>query len=263
MILVHRNPFEPMMAVYDAMHRRFHETAGQVRGNGAAAVAGTWAPPVELYETDDALVLQVELPGVSKDAVTVELHEHTLRLSGERTREPSVTGGPYQREEGHYGAFPRAFRMPTRVDEAKIQTTYRNGVLALRRPKQAAATPQGRPITGEPSHRPWGRSGVGSRPARPRRVWCGRVGRDLSDGRSREAVHTTIPRRGGLPPMTSTTGLAVSKTAPLVLVVESAEGPVCARSLTDLRGAGPRWSDDACTRLIEASQLLTCPPTPG
>jgi HSP20 family protein len=137
-----------MMAVCDERHRLFHGTVGQVRGDGATGVTGTWEPPVDIYETDDALVLQVELPGVSKDAVSVELHEHTLRLSGERTREPAVTGGQYHRQEGRYGAFQRAFRMPTMVDEAKIQATYHDGVLALRLPKHAAATPQGIPITG-------------------------------------------------------------------------------------------------------------------
>lgn len=148
MIFVRGSPFGPMMAVRDEMHRLFHGTFGQVRGDGATGVIGTWEPPVDMYETDDALVLQVELPGVSKDAVTVELHEHTLTLSGERTREPEVTGGQYHREEGRYGAFQRAFRMPTIVDQAKIQATYTNGVLALRLPKRAAATPQGIPITG-------------------------------------------------------------------------------------------------------------------
>jgi HSP20 family protein len=147
MILVRESPFGPMMAVRDEMHRLFRDTFGQVSGDAATGMTGTWEPPVDIYETDDALVLQVELPGVSTDAVNVELHEHTLRLSGERTREPAVTGGQYHREEGRYGAFQRAFRMPTIVDEAKIQATYRNGVLALRLPKQAAATPQGIPIT--------------------------------------------------------------------------------------------------------------------
>jgi HSP20 family protein len=148
MILVRGSPFGPMMAVRDEMHCLFHDTFGQVRGDGATGVTGIWEPPVDIYETDDALVLQVELPGVSKDAVSVELHEHTLRLSGERTREPSVTGGQYHREEGRYGAFQRAFRMPTIVDQAKIQATYKDGVLALRLPKQATATPQAIPITG-------------------------------------------------------------------------------------------------------------------
>ena len=147
MILVRQNSFGPMMAVRNQMHRLFHETFEPVRGDGATRVTGTWEPPVDIYETDDALVLQVELPGVSKDAVNVEVHEHTLRLSGERTREPAVTGGQYHREEGRYGAFQRAFRMPTIVDEAKIQATYQNGILALRLPKHAAATPQGIPIT--------------------------------------------------------------------------------------------------------------------
>jgi hypothetical protein len=63
--------------------------------------------------------------------------------------------------------------------------------------------------------------------------------------------------------MTSANVLAVSKTAPLVLVVESAEGTVCERSLTDLHGAGHRWSDDACASLIEDYRLLTCPPVAG
>ena len=148
MILVRESPFGPMMAVRDEMHRRFHEAFGPVRGDGAAGVPGTWEPPVDIYETDDALVLQVELPGVSKDAVTVELHEHTLTLSGERTREPAVTGGQYHREEGRYGAFQRAFRLPTLVDQAQVQATYKDGVLALRLPKRATATPKGIPITG-------------------------------------------------------------------------------------------------------------------
>jgi HSP20 family protein len=148
MILVRGSPFGPMIAMRDEMNRLFHGTFGQVRGDGATGVTGIWEPPVDIYETDDALVLQVELPGVSKDAVNVELHEHTLTLSGERTREPAVTGGQYQREEGRYGAFQRAFRMPTIVDQAKIQATYKDGVLALRLPKHAAATPQEIPITG-------------------------------------------------------------------------------------------------------------------
>jgi HSP20 family protein len=148
MILVRGSPCEPIIAMRDELQRLFHETLGQIRGDGATGGTGIWEPPVDIYETDDALVLQVELPGVSKDAVNVELHEHTLTLRGERTREPTVTGGQYQREEGRYGAFQRAFRMPTIVDQAKIQATYTNGVLALRLPKQAAATPQGIPITG-------------------------------------------------------------------------------------------------------------------
>jgi hypothetical protein len=63
--------------------------------------------------------------------------------------------------------------------------------------------------------------------------------------------------------MTIAKVLAVYKTVPLVLVVESAEGAVCELSLADLQGAGHRWSDDACTSLIEEYRLFTCQPVAG
>jgi HSP20 family protein len=148
MILVRGSSFGPMMAVSEDRPRLFHGAFGQDGGYGGTGGTRTWEPPVDIYETDDALVLEVELPGVSKDAVSVELHEQTLTLRGKRTREPAVTGGQYQWEEGRYGAFQRAFRLPTSVDQAKIQATYTNGVLALRLPKHAAARPQAIPITG-------------------------------------------------------------------------------------------------------------------
>jgi hypothetical protein len=58
--------------------------------------------------------------------------------------------------------------------------------------------------------------------------------------------------------MTIAKVLAVYKIAPIVLVVESAEGTVCELSLADLHGAGHQWSDDACTSLVEEYRLFTC-----
>jgi HSP20 family protein len=142
------------MSVPDEMHYLFHDVFGKDSGNsgnsgnGGTGVTGTWEPPVDIYETEDALVVAVELPGVSKEEVSVELHEHTLRLSGERKREPAVKEGHYQREEGRFGSFQRAFRLPATVDEAQVQATYKDGVLALRLPKRAAAKPKGIAITG-------------------------------------------------------------------------------------------------------------------
>jgi hypothetical protein len=63
--------------------------------------------------------------------------------------------------------------------------------------------------------------------------------------------------------MTIAKVLAVYKTSPLVLVVESAEGTVLELSLTDLRGAGHRLSDDACRSLVEDYQMFTCQPALG
>lgn len=148
MTFVRWNSSGNFMPVPKEIHHLFHEAFEKDRGHGGTAVTGTWEPPVDIYETDDALVLEVELPGVSTDAISVEIHEHTLRLSGERTHEPAVKGGQYQREEGRYGIFQRAFRLPAVVDQGKVQATHKNGVLALRLPKRDATRPKGIPITG-------------------------------------------------------------------------------------------------------------------
>lgn len=134
------------MSMPEEIHHLFHQAFEDNRGQRGTGATGTWEPPVDIYETDDALVLEVELPGVSTDAISLELHENTLRLSGKRPCEPAVKGGHYQRQEGRYGAFQRAFRLPLIVDQAKVQATYKNGVLALRLPKRDAARPQGIPI---------------------------------------------------------------------------------------------------------------------
>lgn len=136
------------MSFPETIHHLFHDAFENDRGHKKTEATGTWEPAVDIYETDDALVLEVELPGVSREAISVELHEHTLRLSGERTREPAVKAGQYRRAEGRYGAFQRVFRLPTIVDQGKVQATHKNGVLALRLPKRDAARPQGVPITG-------------------------------------------------------------------------------------------------------------------
>jgi HSP20 family protein len=141
-------PAGKFMSTSQDIHHLFHEAFENDRGPGGTRGSHTWEPPVESYETDDAHFLEVELPGVSRDAISVELHEHPLRLSGERTREPAVKGGQYRRGEGRYGAFQRLLRLPTSVDQSKVRATHKNGVLALRLPKHDAARARGIPMTG-------------------------------------------------------------------------------------------------------------------
>jgi HSP20 family protein len=148
MTLVRWSPYGNFMATPEEIHHLFHEAFENNRSHGSTGVAATWEPLVDIYETDDALVLEVELPGVSTDAISVELHEHTLQLRGERTHEAGVKGREYHQKEGHYGAFQRAFRLPNIVDEAKVQATHKYGVLALRLPKRDVVRPQGIPISG-------------------------------------------------------------------------------------------------------------------
>jgi HSP20 family protein len=99
-------------------------------------------PPVDIYEGDEALVVKAELPGFSKEDITVELKENTLILRGERKRETEMKEGAYHRMERAYGAFQRSFLLPTTVDQQKVKATYKDGVLELSLPKVEAAKPK-------------------------------------------------------------------------------------------------------------------------
>ena len=150
-LMIRRSPFGDMMSgmsVYDEVNRRFHEVFGKASGEGAAWFTDTWTPAVDVYETDTGLVLKAELPGFAKDDVTVEIHDHTLTLRGERKRESAVKAQQYHRVERIYGAFQRAFSLPATVDREQVQATYKDGVLELRLPKLEAAKPKRIAITG-------------------------------------------------------------------------------------------------------------------
>jgi len=124
------------------MHRVFNEFFRAGTGEEAGWGLQTWTPPVDIYETDDALVLKAELPGVSKDDVSIEIHQNTLILRGERQHEAEVKDAHYHRAERAYGPFQRSFVLPTMVDQEKVQATYRDGILELRLPKLETATPR-------------------------------------------------------------------------------------------------------------------------
>jgi len=117
-------------------------------GEEAGWEVRTWTPPVDIYETDDALILKAELPGVSKDDVSIEIHHNTLVLRGQRKHEAEVNEDHYHRVERAYGSFQRSFMLPTLVDQEHVQATYHDGVLELRLPKSEASKPKRVAITG-------------------------------------------------------------------------------------------------------------------
>jgi HSP20 family protein len=126
----------------DEMNRMFDQFFRGGNGEEAGWGVRPWAPPVDIYETDDALVLKAELPGMSKDDVSVEVHQNTLRLRGERKHEAEVKEDRYHRVERAYGTFQRSFVLPTVVDQEHVQATYKDGILELRLPKSEAAKPK-------------------------------------------------------------------------------------------------------------------------
>jgi HSP20 family protein len=142
MALARWTPYRDLMTVRDEMNRVFNEAFGREHNDDSAWYSGAWSPPVDIYETDDALVLKAELPGFSKDEINIEMKDNTLVIKGERKREDEVKEGSYHRTERVYGTFQRSFMLPTTVDQEKVRAAYKDGVLELRLPKVQAAQPK-------------------------------------------------------------------------------------------------------------------------
>jgi HSP20 family protein len=142
MALARWTPQRDLLSVRDEMNRVLNEVFGRSANDESAWFSGAWAPPVDIYETDDALVMKAELPGFSKDDINIELKENTLVIRGERKREDEVKEGSYHRIERAYGAFQRSFLLPTTVDQNKVNASYKDGVLELRLGKVQAAQPK-------------------------------------------------------------------------------------------------------------------------
>ena len=142
MALARWTPMGHLQSFQDEMNRMFNQFFRGGAGEEAGWGVRTWAPPVDIYETDDALVLKAELPGVSKDDVSIEIHQNTLILRGQRKHEAEVKEDRYHRVERAYGTFQRSFVLPTLVDQEHVQASYTDGVLELRLPKSEAAKPK-------------------------------------------------------------------------------------------------------------------------
>jgi HSP20 family protein len=142
MALMRWNPTRDLLSIRDDMNRLFNEFFGRTEGQEGSWASGAWAPPVDIHETDDALILKAELPGFSKDDVNVELKDNSLTLKGQRQDEKEVKEEQYHRRERTYGSFQRTFMLPATVDSEKVTASYKDGVLELRLPKREAAKPK-------------------------------------------------------------------------------------------------------------------------
>ncbi len=113
-----------------------------------ATESATWQPRVDVGETEQAVLIAVELPGVSADKVTVSIEENLLKISGEKNGVTESTPPiRWHRNERAFGKFERAFRLSDTIDVNGITASNRDGVLTLTLPKQTKAQPREIAIT--------------------------------------------------------------------------------------------------------------------
>jgi HSP20 family protein len=112
-------------------------------GRSAVAAAGrAWAPPVDLYETKDDLVLAVELPGVRDKDVTVSITGDLLSVKGQRRFDKGTPEQQLLHTERSYGNFERLLQLPIPVQADKVKASYRDGVLEIKLPKSEEIKPK-------------------------------------------------------------------------------------------------------------------------
>lgn len=157
------SPFTLMRRMMDDMDR-FAENIGFGRGLGLSPwrgldeldepsrlpstrqAAALWAPPLEVFERGNDLVVRADLPGLSKDDVNVEVDNGILTISGERRSEHEEDRQGYYRSERSYGSFARSVALPEGVSEEQCNATFKDGVLEVTMPKPKEEQRRGRRI---------------------------------------------------------------------------------------------------------------------
>ncbi|HEY2994166.1 MAG TPA: Hsp20/alpha crystallin family protein [Methylomirabilota bacterium] len=125
-------PFSNVSDIQGEVNRLFDTFLGRPM-TGPSGHA--WLPAVDMHETKDDLVLNVELPGVSEKDVTVSITGDLLSIKGERRWNDEAKDRQYLHTERAYGQFERLVQLPMAVQADKVKASYRDGVLQITLPK--------------------------------------------------------------------------------------------------------------------------------
>jgi len=129
------NPFE---AMYEMMRWDPFQNLGGLASGGAAS----FSPSFDVKETEDAFVLQADMPGIKEEDLDVSLAGNQLTISGERKEERREEGEKRHIYECSYGSFTRTLGLPDGVDADHIEAELKNGVLRVRMAKKLEARPR-------------------------------------------------------------------------------------------------------------------------
>jgi HSP20 family protein len=134
-----------VISLQDEVNRLFEDTFARDRQGHADLT--TWAPAVDIYETENELVVQADLPDLQDKDIDVRVVNNTLTIRGERKFEKDVNEENYLRIERAYGSFTRSFTLPNTINAEAIRAGYHNGVLTVRMSKRKESKPKQIQIT--------------------------------------------------------------------------------------------------------------------
>jgi HSP20 family protein len=132
-------PFRGAPTLQEQINRVFGDVVGRA---GEESNLTPWAPAVDIYETEQELVVKADLPDVNPQDLDIRVENNILTIRGERRFENKVNEENYLRVERSYGSFSRSFQLANSVNSEAIKADYQNGVLTLSIPKREEAKPK-------------------------------------------------------------------------------------------------------------------------
>ena len=136
-------PFRGASTLQEQINRVFGEVVGRT---GEESNLTAWAPAVDIYETENELVVKADVPDVNPEDLDIRVENNILTIRGERKFETQghekVNENNYLRIERAYGSFSRSFSLANSVNSEAIKADYHNGVLTLSLPKREEAKPK-------------------------------------------------------------------------------------------------------------------------
>ena len=131
MALIRWQPFHEMDSLQRDMNRLFEALAPMEQGSSMQQ----FMPLAEMEETDDAIHLKVEVPGMKADDLDVQVTKEAVMITGERKTQSKSNNNGSARSEFRYGKFSRTIPLSTRIDNTKVKGDYQDGILTLELPK--------------------------------------------------------------------------------------------------------------------------------
>lgn len=130
MALVKYTPLRELRGMQEQMNRFLNFFWNQDQA-GEDLNDGIWQPAVDIYETEDSIVIKAEVPDVDRKDIEVRIEDNTLTLKGERRQEGDVKKESYHRIERYFGSFQRSFNLATTFKQDDVSAVCERGVLTI------------------------------------------------------------------------------------------------------------------------------------
>jgi HSP20 family protein len=132
MSLIRWDPFSNIATLQDRINRLFEDAFPRTADDEEDLSAGAaWRPYTDIFETESGVTILMDLPGVEKEDVSVEVKENILSITGKRSCDEAVDDDRYYRRERSCGSFKRSFGMRGTIAPEKIKASFKNGVLKI------------------------------------------------------------------------------------------------------------------------------------